>query len=369
MTGPTGPDGGARPVALVLRALGLGDLLTAVPALRALRRGLSDHEVVLATSPGMVPLVPAVGAIDRVVPVDGRRSLPWPPPEPWPSRPAIAVDLHGRGPESHRALLATAPARLIAFAAEVDEVVVPGPRWRDDEHEVARWCRLVAAHGFTADPADLELDRAALPAAPASCVPAGTVVLHPGASTEQRCWPAARWAVLAAALVGRGQTVVVTGAASERPLAEAVAVGAGLPAGAILAGTGDVADLAVVVARAGLLISGDTGPAHLATALHVPSVVLFGATSPSQWGPPPDRPRHQVLWVGDRRPAAVGPDPGLLAIGVDDVLAAAARAVGAATVAPPPVATPARAVAADPTLGGPVGGASAGVGRPGRGGR
>jgi ADP-heptose:LPS heptosyltransferase len=71
------------------------------------------------------------------------------------------------------------------------------------------------------------------------------------------------------------------------------------------------------------VVCGDTGVAHLATAYRVPSVVLFGPTPPQEWGPPPDRPWHTVLWAGGRGdPHAAEPDPGLLAIEVADVLAA-----------------------------------------------
>jgi ADP-heptose:LPS heptosyltransferase len=72
------------------------------------------------------------------------------------------------------------------------------------------------------------------------------------------------------------------------------------------------------------VLAGDTGVGHLATALGRPSVLLFGPTSPSRWGPPPDG-RHVVLWKGSTGdPHADEPDPGLLRITVDEVLEAAA---------------------------------------------
>jgi ADP-heptose:LPS heptosyltransferase len=130
---------------------------------------------------------------------------------------------------------------------------------------------------------------------------------------------------VARTLAGSGHRVVVTGSAAERPLAERIARLAGLPPTAVLAGGTDVGDLAAVVAHARLVICGDTGAAHLATAYATPSVVLFAGMSPAKWGPPPDRPRHRVLWhealAGLAAPAD-GPHPALAAIDVPQVLAA-----------------------------------------------
>ncbi|HLI36461.1 MAG TPA: glycosyltransferase family 9 protein [Streptosporangiaceae bacterium] len=313
----------ARPVAVVLRALGLGDLLTAVPALRALRRGLPDHEIVLAAPAPLAALVPVLGAVDRLLALPGL----VPVPQPFP-RPAVAVNLHGRGPESHGVLRALRPATLMSFAHPAH----PGaggphaPAWQPEEHEVARWCRLVAAYGFRPDPAGLDL----LPPPAPSPLP-GVVIVHPGAKHAARRWPAARFAAVAAALRADGHRVVVTGSREEGGLARSVALAAGLAGDDVLAGRTDLAALAAVVAGARLVICGDTGIAHLATACRTPSVVLFGPVPPALWGPPPSRPRHVALWAGRRgSPLGAGPDPGLLEIGVADVLAAAGQALAAA---------------------------------------
>ena len=80
-------------------------------------------------------------------------------------------------------------------------------------------------------------------------------------------------------------------------------------------------DLLAGVGAARVVVSGDTGIAHVATAVGTASVVLFGPTAPSQWGPPSDRPWHRVLWSGRRGdPHASMPDPGLLDITVADVV-------------------------------------------------
>jgi ADP-heptose:LPS heptosyltransferase len=287
------------PTAVVLRDLGLGDLLVAVPALRLLRRALPDHRVVLL-GPGWVGDV-AGFPVDAVA--DDATAGP----------PDVVVNLHGRGPQSHALLRAARPRRLIAFGEPPDAV------WRAGEHEVARWCRLLAESGIAADPADL---RIAPPRTPAPAVAHGATLIHPGAASGARRWPAERWAAVARAERAAGRPVAVTGSAGERALAAAVAEAAGLPASAVLAGRTDLEGLAACVAAAARVACGDTGVAHLATALGTPSVVLFGPTPPSEWGPPPD-PRHAVLWAGRRGdPHAAEPDPGLLAIAAEDVVGA-----------------------------------------------
>jgi ADP-heptose:LPS heptosyltransferase len=299
---------------LALRALGVGDLATAVPALRGLRAAFPRDELALAAPAWLAPLVALVGGVDRQVEASGLDGGPLP-------RAGVAVNLHGRGPESHRWLLASGPGRLLAYACPAAGFA-DGPQWTDDEHEVDRWCRLLSAYGIASDAGDLALRRPR-----PDRVPVGVTVVHPGAKGADRRWPRARFAAAARALAGAGHRVVLTGSAAERPLAERVARLAGLPPAAVLAGRTDVADLAAVVAHARVLVCGDTGPAHLATAYGTPSVVLFAGMPPARWGPPPDRPRHRVLWHGllttgpDPAPAD-RPHPALAAIEVAEVLAA-----------------------------------------------
>lgn len=303
---------------LVLRALGLGDLLTGVPALRALRAAFPDHEQVLCIPGPLGAWAVSLGLADRIVPTHGVVALPARLAGPhsllW--RPGVAVDLHGRGPASQPLLLQLRPRRLVAFHHPDVPGTAGGPAWRPGEHEVRRWCRLLEESGIAADPGRLEL-----PSPPWD--PGGPTVVHPGAASPARRWPADRFAAVARAERAAGRRVLLTGGAGERPLALEVARRAGLPPGAVLAGRTDLPALAAAVAAAGRVVCGDTGVAHLATAVGTPSVVLFGPVPPSEWGPPPDRPWHRVLWAGRRGdPHARTPDAGLLRIGVDDVLAA-----------------------------------------------
>jgi ADP-heptose:LPS heptosyltransferase len=298
---------------LVLRALGLGDLLTAVPALRGLRRAYPGHRIELAMPRALEPLAIHTGAVDAVVDAAGLGPLPA-----AVSGADLAVNLHGCGPQSHRRLLERGPKRLLAFAHRAVPESAEGPRWRDQEHEVARWCRLLTESGISADPADLRLTR------PSGRRDAALTVIHPGAASGARRWPADRWAHVAAAERRSGHRVMLTGSAGERPLCTAIARAAGLPADASAAGQTGPMGLLRLVAAAARVVCGDTGVAHVATAVGTPSVVLFGPTPPALWGPPPD-PRHVVLWRGTcGDPHATDPDPGLLGIGVHEVLDALA---------------------------------------------
>jgi ADP-heptose:LPS heptosyltransferase len=302
-----------RPRVLVLRALGLGDFLTAVPALRALAEHFPEHELVLATPAALRPLVRLARAADEVIPA--WPLAPLPRTVAWPD---IAVNLHGCGPESHHVLTALRPRTLISFAHPAVPESGSGAAWSDDEHETRRWCRLLDEHGIRADASRVDIPR---PQVGAPDWARGATIVHPGAASESRRWPAERFAAVARVEHEKGRTVLVTGDRAERALGRRVAALAGLPAECVVAGETDLLRLARLVAGAGRVICGDTGVAHLATAFATPSVVLFGPTPPALWGPPPGRAWHRVLWAGRAGdPHADTPDPGLLEIPADAVL-------------------------------------------------
>ena len=260
---------------VALRALGLGDFLTALPALRALARAFPCRRRILAAPLALTALALHARAAESV-----HDTRPLAPLEPELAEAELAVNLHGRGPESRRVLEASRPRRLISFGGD-------GPEWRPGEHEVSRWCRLLEESGIHANPADLDLTP---PAMPVPAVAVGATLIHPGAASGARRWPVERFAAVARAERTAGRRVVVTGGPDEVGLAEFLGDLAALPQRVILAGRTDLIGLAALVAAAGRVVCGDTGVAHLATALRTPSVVLFGPTSPERWGPPADRP-------------------------------------------------------------------------------
>lgn len=291
----TATAGSGRLVAL--RALGLGDLLTAVPALRALERRFPAWDLVLAAPDWLRPLVPAIGPSWRLV-----HTEPLGPLHRSLDAADLVVNMHGQGPHSHRISLAARPARLWAYRHPAIPVSPRGPRWSHVEHEVSRWCRLVAHYGTDTDPDDLDLRDT-----PAAAVADDATLIHVGAKDPARQWQPERWASVARHELQNGRNVIVTAGRGERSLAETVRRRAAIPVAQVFAGTLDVGGLASVVAASTRVASCDTGVAHLAVASRRPSVVLFGDESPERWGPPTDRPWHRVVRAPTARISDITP--------------------------------------------------------------
>lgn len=285
---------------VALRAAGVGDLLTAVPALRSL--GHHGASLTLAAPRWLHPLAPLLPGVTNVVDVDGlvpKMSLAG----------SVAFNLHGSGPQSHRALLAQSPRDLIAFRCPPEWEF--GPAWFSedrDEPERHRFARLLEWVGIPVDGDDVSIR---VP----DVVPAvtGAVVLHLGGTDRMRRWPPESFAAVARSL--DIDSVVFTGGPGDVSAAHQAAALAGVTQDHVLAGRLTLDEFAALVAAATLVVSGDTGGAHLAYAYRTPSVVIFGPASVGQWGPPPATPCRIVRGAGTSPPASD--------VGVEDVIRAA----------------------------------------------
>jgi heptosyltransferase-1 len=147
------------------------------------------------------------------------------------------------------------------------------------------------------------------------------VILNPGAGWGAKQWPAERYALVAKALAADGMTPIINFRSTEHDLAlqvEAASEGRAVPMAS------SIGELIALTRRACLFVGGDTGPMHLAAALGIPVVAIFGPTDPARNGP------YGTKSVVLRNPASRtslshtrGPDPGLEQITAAQVIGAA----------------------------------------------
>lgn len=302
---------------VVVRALpGLGDLLCAVPALRAVRAVFPQAHITL------IGLPQAQGFVERFqCYLDEWMEFPgYPGMERAPQlarlpafltavharRFDLALQMHGSGSTSN-------PFTVLLGAQVTAGCFVPGQYCPDDrwflpypeqEHEIWRLLRLVELLGVPLQGESLELPlderdwRAFDALAGWYQLDAGSYAcVHAGASSNERRWAETHFAAIADALLTRGLRVVLTGTPGERPLTRAVAQamrGAALD----LAGQTSLGSLAVLLRGARMLVCNDTGVSHLAAAVQCPSVVIFSGSDPARWAPL-DRTRHRAVVTSD----------------------------------------------------------------------
>ncbi len=146
-------------------------------------------------------------------------------------------------------------------------------------------------------------------------------LLNPGAGWGAKQWPAERYGLVAQQLAADGLKSLVNFGPGEEKLAEAAEVAS---AGTAEAVGCTLTELIALTRRARLFIGGDTGPMHLAAALGIPVVAIFGPTDPARerpdWGP---QRRSAKLFESHHAQRRAQPDPGLLEISADQVVAAA----------------------------------------------
>ncbi len=306
------PSDTPRSVA-VFRALQLGDMLCAVPALRALRAALPAARITLVGLPWAREFAARYPAyIDEFIDFPGYPGLPEQAPE-VERIPAflslmqarafdLVLQLHGSGRITNPLALLFGGHQTAGFYAPGefcpdDETFLP---YEDDGPERQRLLRLLEFIGAPAQGDELDFRVSATDhhelnavAGCAALADDSYVCIHPGARHPVRRWAPARFADAADALAQQGVQIVLTGTEQERPVTEQVARAMHAPA-LNLAGQTNLGALAALLASSRLLVCNDTGVSHLADALRIPSVVVFTGSEPERWAPA-DRALHRVL--------------------------------------------------------------------------
>lgn len=330
----------------VVRALQLGDLLVAVPAFRAIRQRFPEGEITLIGLPWATWFAERFSMyVDRFVEFPG-----WPGiiEAPYDREQTdvfleeqraygydLAIQLHGSGSQINPFVMALGASATAGFyLGERPAGLTLAGEYRDDLPELLRLLRIGPMLGVDDPTTHLEFPLTdADHTEAASLLPSRAartrIGMHPGASIPARRWPAERFAEVANRLVHRhGAEVVLTGGPDEVEIAGQVAA---LVDGPVvnLAGMTSIGGLAALIAGFDLYVTNDTGPSHIATALGVPSVTIFGPADVQRWAPL-DRSRNVIL----HHPVPCNPcsfqtcpidHRCLLGIGVDCVADAAER--------------------------------------------
>jgi ADP-heptose:LPS heptosyltransferase len=305
----------------VFRALQLGDMLCAVPALRALRSALPATRITLVGLPWAWQFAERYGCyIDDFLAFPGHPALPEQPVQQEQHadfyaamrarRFSAALQLHGSGEYSNhitRAFGASATAGYGEGREHSDEQFHPYP---DAGAEPLRLLNLVRLLGAGCDNAELEFplteaDQRELAASglAAGLIPGQYICIHPGARSREKCWHPARFAQVADQIATEsGLDIVLTGSAAEAPVTAAVASYMRCPARDTAAPL-SIGAMAALMNRSRLLIANDTGVSHIAAGLKLPSVIIFSKADIGRWAPL-DKVRHRCLWDPDGERAA-----------------------------------------------------------------
>ena len=318
---------------VVFRALQLGDMLCAVPALRALRAALPATRIALVGLPWARQFAQRFGGyVDDFFAFPGHAALPEQSvahervAEFYAAMQAqrfdLAIQMHGSGDVSNGIVASFGARRTAGFGAPVVAgFETGGCPFPTAGAEPLRLLRLTDWLGAPAIGAHLEFplsadDERELQASGigAELTPGSYLCIHPGARTRDKCWPPALFASVADRLAGEfGLRVVLTGSAAEADLTAAVAHAMRHPA-VDAAAPISIGAMAALMSRARLLVCNDTGVSHIAAGLKLPSVVVFSKADIQRWAPL-DRELHRCLWdpEGQQVPAVLQHARSLLA--------------------------------------------------------
>lgn len=289
----------------VFRALALGDMLCAVPALRALRAHVPEARITLIGLAWAKSFVERFHEyVDELLPFPGYPGYP----EQEGAIPAfldflgaarerrfdLAIQLHGSGELTNRIVGLLGAKRVTGFGDE------PGFLPWPSSNEIHRYLALMRHLGVPLKGEHLELPITWTDwelweevARRHRLLPGTFICLHPGARLQSRRWPAARFAAVGAALAQRGYTIALTGSPGEASLIAEIA--AQVPGAVDLAGETTLGSLAAAIAKSALLVCNDTGVSHVAAAVGAASVVIASGSDVRRWRPL-DEALHPVIW-------------------------------------------------------------------------
>jgi lipopolysaccharide heptosyltransferase I len=282
---------------LIVRLGALGDVVHAIPAAAALRRALPDARIDWLVESRHRAIVDLVTVVDRVLQVEGRSIAGWVDAVRRVREVPYDIALDFQGLMKSAVFARASGARRVAgfsiwhlreksarpFYSETDSAAGPGT---EPGHVIRKNLHLLEVLGIETTRVEFPLARVrseALDAVGRAIGDAPFALINPGAAWPNKRWPADRFGEVAGFLRDvRGIVPIVLWGPGEEPLAQSV-VDASAGA-ARLAPATTIGDLVELSRAAALIVSGDTGPLHIAAAVGTPVVSVFGPTDPQRNG-------------------------------------------------------------------------------------
>lgn len=297
----------------IFRALNLGDVLCAIPAIRALRASYPEAHINLVGLPWMADFAKRFSHyFDGFVSFPGIAGLPEQPIDldafthflhrERAANYDLVLQMHGKGSVTNPVVAMFANRHVAGYYepgeyCPATDTFMPYP---EGLPEIERHIALMKFLGIPAQGRALEF-----PVSPVELAEAETLLaeqgvrddayicIHPGARDIRRWWAPRKFAQVADALAEKGYTIVFTGTSQEYEAVEHVREK--MSGHSInLAGKTELGVLGALISRASLLVSNDTGVSHVAAATGTRSVVIFLASDPDRWAPL-NRDLHHVV--------------------------------------------------------------------------
>jgi heptosyltransferase-2 len=276
---------------LVLAPNWLGDAVLSLPAVAGIRRGLPDVRLAVAARPSVAPLFTMAAGVDEVIALgNARQSVAQ-----LRGRFDLALLMPNSFASAHLVWRAGIPDRW-GYRSDLRSLLLTRAAWPPARvHQSDFYRRLVAAFGLPADPGPpvLAVTDAARASGLARLTEAGwdpqkpMVAVAPGAAFGgAKKWPAASYAELMTRLVHDGVQCVLVGSGADRPASDEVRAAVAGDAGLFdLTGQTDLPALAGVLIHCRALVTNDSGAMHVAAALGVHVIAMFGSTNERETAP------------------------------------------------------------------------------------
>ena len=303
---------------VLLRASRIGDFICATPAFRALRMALPDAEITMITLPMLRDLVLRSPHLDRFVAFPG---FPGIAEQFFDAEQAVsffqemqaeqfdlAIQMQGSGVNSNPFMLLLGARVTAGFIRRSDtpgrlDAALPMP---ENGHEVLRMLALTTFLGAPSYGEETEFPLWTMDSISAEIMLAGAepplIGVHMGARDLTRRWAFERFKAVAGQLQHRyGGTIVILGEAEDWSVGEKLAESLRVSY-RNLAGKTSLPELGAVIQRLALLVTNDTGPAHIAYALRTPAVTIFGSGDSKKYAPLLDGPFRPLAYEVPCRP-------------------------------------------------------------------